>query len=87
MTVPIMAGTVCILFWGGSVKGKSFVGAPPVIANGGPDDVGQGRLLPALSTDQLGGTLANWFGVSLTDQASILPNLSNYSLIDLGLLA
>ena len=72
---------------GGSVKGKSFAGTPPVIANGGPDDVGQGRLLPGLAVDQLGGTLANWFGVSSADQASILPNLSNYSLRDLGFLS
>jgi uncharacterized protein (DUF1501 family) len=71
---------------GGSVKGKSFVGTPPVIANGGPDDVGQGRLLPALSVDQLGATLANWFGVTAADQALILPNLSHYSQRNLGFL-
>jgi uncharacterized protein (DUF1501 family) len=71
---------------GGGVKGKSYVGTPPVIANGGPDDVGQGRLLPSLSVDQLGGTLATWFGVSASDQASILPNLGNYSLRNLGFL-
>ena len=71
---------------GGGVKGKSFVGAAPVIANGGPDDVGQGRLLPGLAVDQLGGTLATWFGVSATDQAAILPSLPNYSVKDLGFL-
>ncbi len=72
---------------GGSVKGKSFVGTPPVIANGGPDDVGQGRLLPSLAVDQLGATLATWFGVSASDQAAILPNLANYSQKNLGFLA
>ncbi len=69
---------------GGGVKGQSFVGTPPAIANDGPDDVGQGRLLPALSVDQFGATLASWFGVSATDQATVLPNLANYSQKNLG---
>ena len=69
---------------GDAVNGKSFVGTPPVIANNGPDDVGQGRLLPGLSVDQLSATLANWFGVSASDQATVLPNLANYSNRNLG---
>jgi uncharacterized protein (DUF1501 family) len=69
---------------GGAVKGKAFYGAAPVIANNGPDDVGQGRLLPSMAVDQFGATLANWFGVSSTDAVSVLPNIGNYSLRDLG---
>ena len=69
---------------GGAVLGKSFVGSAPVLGNNGVDDVGQGRLLPTLSVDQLGGTLANWFGVSTTDQAAVLPNLGNFSTKNLG---
>jgi uncharacterized protein (DUF1501 family) len=72
---------------GGGVLGGSYVGTPPVIANGGPDDVGQGRLLPALSVDQLGATLGRWFGVSATDQAGVMPNLRNFSTTDLGFMA
>jgi uncharacterized protein (DUF1501 family) len=72
---------------GGSVLGRSFTGAAPTIANNGPDDVGQGRLLPALSVDQLGATLGRWFGVSATDQASVLPNLANFSTQDLAFMA
>ncbi|MBI2771868.1 MAG: DUF1501 domain-containing protein [Burkholderiales bacterium] len=71
---------------GGAVQGKSYVGAAPVLANNGADDVGQGRLLPALSVDQYGATLASWFGVSATDQASVLPNLANFSTKNLGFL-
>lgn len=71
---------------GGSVLGKSFVGTAPVIANNGPDDVGQGRLLPSLAVDQFAATLGTWFGVSATDQASVLPNLANYSTRNLGFL-
>ena len=69
---------------GDAVNGRSFVGIPPVVANGGPDDVGQGRLLPGLSVDQYGATLATWFGVSATELASVMPNLSNFSTRNLG---
>ena len=69
---------------GGAVKGKAFYGAAPVIANNGPDDVGQGRLLPSMAVDQFASTLANWFGVSATDSASVLPNIGNYSVRDVG---
>ena len=72
---------------GGAVKGQSFVGTPPAVANNGVDDVGQGRLLPTTSVDQLGATLANWFGVSATDQAMVLPNLDHYSIKNLGFMA
>jgi uncharacterized protein (DUF1501 family) len=72
---------------GGAVKGKAFYGAAPVIANNGPDDVGQGRLLPSMAVDQFGATLANWFGVSSTDAVSVLPNIGNYSLRDLGFMS
>jgi len=71
---------------GDSVKGRSFIGTPPVIANGGPDDVGQGRLLPALSVDQFGATIASWFGVSAGDLSTVLPNIGHYSQTNLGFL-
>ena len=58
--------------------------APPVLANNGPDDVGQGRLLPGVSVDQYAATLASWFGVSATDMATLLPSIGNYSTRNLG---
>ena len=72
------------LVLGGAVAGKSYVGNAPVLANNGPDDVGQGRLLPSVSVEQLGATLATWFGVSATDLGLVLPNLSNFSSRNLG---
>ena len=72
---------------GGAVLGKSYVGTAPVLANNGPDDVGQGRLLPAFAVEQYAATLARWFGVSATDQASVLPNLVNFTTRDLGFMA
>jgi uncharacterized protein (DUF1501 family) len=64
---------------GGAVRGRGFYGAPPVLANNGPDDVGQGRLLPSLSVDQFGATLARWFGISDGQMATVLPNIVNYN--------
>jgi len=73
---------------GGAVKGQRLYGTPPAIANNGPDDVGQGRLLPSTSVDQFAATLGKWFGVSDTDLVTVLPNLPNYnaSARDLGFL-
>ncbi len=72
---------------GGAVKGQAFYGAPPVVANDGPDDVGRGRLLPNIAVDQLGATLGTWFGVSNTELNMVLPQLSNYSNRNLGFMA
>jgi uncharacterized protein (DUF1501 family) len=64
---------------GGAVNGGRYYGMPPVVANGGPDDVGQGRLLPSTGVDQYAATLGKWFGISDTDLLTVLPNLANYN--------
>ena len=63
---------------GGAVNGGRFYGTAPAVANNGPDDVGQGRLLPSTSVDQYAATLGSWFGISNTDLLTVLPNLSNW---------
>ncbi|MEG8038896.1 DUF1501 domain-containing protein [Sphingomonas sp. LR60] len=63
---------------GGAVSGRRFYGTPPEIGNGTASDVGQGRLLPTMAVDQYAATLANWFGVSAGDMATVLPNIGNY---------
>ena len=75
-------GTQFVL--GGAVKGKEFYGKSPVFANNGPDDVGQGRLLPTTSVEQYAATLATWFGVSASDMPSVLPSINNFSTRNLG---
>lgn len=70
--------------FGGAVKGRSYVGTAPALGNDGPDDVGQGRLLPTLSVEQFGATLGTWFGASATDLQTVLPSLANFSQKDLG---
>jgi uncharacterized protein (DUF1501 family) len=77
------------LMLGGAVKGQRFYGTPPVVANNGPDDVGQGRLLPSTSVDQYAATLGAWLGISATDLLTVLPNLVNHdaSMRNLGFMA
>ncbi len=69
---------------GGAVKGKQLYGKSPVFANNGPDDVGQGRLLPTTSVDQYAATLANWFGIADSQMSTVLPSIGNFSNRNLG---
>ena len=64
---------------GGAVNGQRFYGTAPVVASGGPDDVGQGRLLPTTSVEQLAATLGKWLGVTDSELLALLPNLTNYN--------
>ena len=64
---------------GGAVNGGRYYGTPPVVANGGPDDVGQGRLLPSTSVDQYAATMGSWLGISDSDLLTVLPNLANWN--------
>lgn len=63
---------------GGAVKGQQYYGTAPVFANNGPDDVGQGRLLPTTSVDQVAATLGKWLGISDSALLDLLPNLNNF---------
>ena len=63
---------------GGAVNGGRYYGTPPVVANGGPDDVGQGRLLPTTSVDQYAATMGKWLGIADSDLLTVLPNLANW---------
>ncbi len=69
---------------GGAVQGGRFYGTAPAIAVNGPDDVGQGRLLPTTSVDQFAATLARWFGVSASELSTVVPGIGNFSTQNLG---
>lgn len=69
---------------GGAVKGGKFWGTLPSVSVNGPDDVGQGRLLPTTGVDQLGATLATWMGVGATDLPGVLPQIVNYTQRNMG---
>jgi uncharacterized protein (DUF1501 family) len=64
---------------GDAVAGGRYYGSAPVIANNGPDDAGQGRLIPTTSVDQYAATLGKWFGISDADLLTVLPNLVNWN--------
>lgn len=68
------------LVMGGAVRGGRHYGTPPVIASNGPDDVGQGRLLPTTSVEQLAATLGSWFGLGDAQLLDVLPNLARWDI-------
>jgi uncharacterized protein (DUF1501 family) len=85
---------------GGSVLGGDFYGMNtsngtpfPTLAIGsaGPDDnstssSSRGRWIPTTSVDQYAATLAKWFGLQQADQASVFPNIGNFTTSNLGFL-
>jgi len=73
------------LLIGGSVKGGDFYGKYPDLTVKGPDDAGNnGAWVPTTAMDQVGATLAKWFGVVPTDVDYMFPNLANFAVRDLG---
>jgi uncharacterized protein (DUF1501 family) len=77
--------------WGGvqlvvgdGVRGRSFYGAYPQLSIGSARDVGGGRFIPSVSSDQYAATLARWVGVTDTNLNSIAPSLGAFTVRDLG---
>jgi len=70
---------------GGAVKGGSMYGTYPTLALGGPDDSGtNGRWVPSTASSQYAATLAQWFGVPAAQLPMVLPNIGNFSNVNLG---
>lgn len=49
-----------------------------------PLDVGSGNLIPQISVDEYGGTLAKWFGLTPAEVIAVFPYLATYGTADLG---
>jgi uncharacterized protein (DUF1501 family) len=84
---------------GGSVLGGAFYGSVrpdgtglpygyPTLQLGGPDDTNsnRGQWIPTTAIDQYAATLANWYGLAVSDRATVFPNLSRFAVPDLGFL-
>ncbi|MEW6445730.1 MAG: DUF1501 domain-containing protein [Pseudomonadota bacterium] len=72
------------LVMGGAVQGQRYYGLAPTIAVNGPDDVGQGRLLPTTSVDQYAATFATWMGISPSALPLVMPNIGHFAPTSLG---
>jgi uncharacterized protein (DUF1501 family) len=63
---------------GGAVQGRRILGSWPTVALGGPEDAGNGTLIPTTSLDQYGAALSRWFGASDAQLNTVMPNLSRF---------
>ncbi|MEQ1518101.1 MAG: DUF1501 domain-containing protein [Usitatibacteraceae bacterium] len=77
-------GTHCFAM-GGAVNGGTFYGGAaagsefPTVALLGPNDVGQGRLLPVTSVEEYGATFARWMGANTGELSTVFPNLGRFA--------
>jgi uncharacterized protein (DUF1501 family) len=70
-----------------AVKGRDIYGSMAPSGLGHSLDIGSGRLLPTTSVNQYASTLGKWFGLSPSDLATVLPDLANFPVSDLGFMA
>jgi len=84
---------------GGAVVGGQFYGSKrpdnsglpygfPALQLGGPDDTtsNRGQWIPTTAIDQYAATLANWYGLAVSDRATVFPNLYKFATPNLGFL-
>lgn len=78
--------------FGGAVNGGALYGTPVVPEIGGPQDAGQGRLVPTTSVQQLAAPCARWLGIPDAVANGVnpidvtLPGLTNFGARNLGFL-
>ena len=81
---------------GGAVRGGDLYGNFPVLGaknandnnfDSSPNQLQNGALLPEVAVNQLGATLAKWFGVVDSLLNGVFPNLGAFSTRDLGFMA
>lgn len=69
---------------GGAVKGGNIYGTLPNMESNSPDFRSDGQMIPTISVEQYGATLAKWMGISSADINTVFPNLSRFNTSDLG---
>lgn len=67
-----------VMVMGGPVDGRKIFGEYPDLYAGSSQDIGRGRMIPTISTDEYYAELALWFGASSGDLDQILPNLNRF---------
>ncbi len=72
---------------GSGVKGGRFYGTFPSLALGNDYDANdRGTLIPTTAVDQYGATLAQWFGVGVSNLPTVFPNIGNFAMSNVGFL-
>ena len=66
------------MVFGGAVNGSQIYGQYPSLALGNSLELGNGVLLPEISTDEYFAELALWFGVDQSYLTDIFPNIENF---------
>ena len=69
---------------GGGVRGGTYGTFPQLVLGGSDDVTGEGRWLPSTSVEQMGATLASWYGVSAGDLTTVFPNLGAFAGRNMG---
>ncbi|HEY5802962.1 MAG TPA: DUF1501 domain-containing protein [Lysobacter sp.] len=64
---------------GGSLRGGQVWGSYPLLELDGAQAVGRGRMVPTTSVNQMGATLAQWFGMPAADLPTIFPGIGNFN--------
>ncbi len=86
----VVGGSGTGIFYGSTrPDGSGLPYGFPELHLGGPDDTtsNRGQWIPTTSIDQYAATLANWYGLSTVDRATVFPSLSKFATPDLGFLA
>lgn len=63
---------------GGAVNGGDIYGTMPRVAVNGPDDAGNGRIVPTLSVTQYVAPMLRWMGLDDSQLHATLPTLGNF---------
>jgi uncharacterized protein (DUF1501 family) len=71
---------------GGSLRGGQVWGSYPLLELDGAQAVGRGRMVPTTSVNQMGATLARWFGTPAADLSTIFPGIGNFNPQQVGFL-
>ncbi len=76
-----------LMAMGGAVNGGAIYGTLPSLDAQGPDSVNRGRILPTTSATQYAASLLGWLGLDDSELDIVLPNLSNFTTKDLGIMS